>query len=659
MRVMILFTLVGILSLISDLESRVVLVNGRYEWSINNDPKNGEWDEPDESFSSLNNRLHFSSRQQPGKTEIFSEAIPERQSDGLSQKIEHARSSLSVLKILQLFRSLTKSEGLGCDVVCIGCELVIFLSQAILKIEGYDAVAKDAVIICKLFQIEKDDVCQGVINEFKNEFLDVLSNTTLSATICEMFLPSMSSLQCQCSKFPDWNVTFPNIPKPPINPPKPPKPGSPKLNILHLTDLHIDFSYKPGSDAECGKPLCCQDGVPKGKPAGKWGDYRNCDIPIWTVEDLFKNLSKTSKFDYILWTGDLPNHHIWNQTREEQLEKLNNLTRLFLKYFPKTPVFPSVGNHESAPVNSFPPPFETGNRSISWLYNALFLNWMNWLPNSTASDITRGGFYTFLVRPGFRIVSLNTNYCHTGNLWLFLNTTDPAAELSWLIDVLQNAETNKEKVHIIGHIPTGAPECLKVWSWNYYRIINRYESIIAAQFFGHTHTDRFEIYYDMYTGFKRPLSVGYTAPSLTTYTNLNPGYRVYEIDGFYNGSTWTVLDHSTFIMNLTESNLKDEPVWLKEYSAKETYNMSSLTPADWDDLSKRFMNDNRLFSKYLQYYYKSVVDEGDQPCDATCRKLMVCQLRCGLSNDLRPCHDLFSDSEIADLPSVFSKWSRL
>lgn len=47
-----------------------------------------------------------------------------------------------------------------------------------------------------------------------------------------------------------------------------------------------------------------------------------------------------------------------------------------------------------------------------------------------------------------------------------------------------------------GHIPPGHSDCLKVWSRNYYAIISRYESIITAQFFGHTHFDEFEVFYD-------------------------------------------------------------------------------------------------------------------------------------------------------------------
>ena len=47
--------------------------------------------------------------------------------------------------------------------------------------------------------------------------------------------------------------------------------------------------------------------------------------------------------------------------------------------------------------------------------------------------------------------------------WLLLNSTDPAQELQWLIYELQSAELKGEKVHILGHIPPGHSDCLKVW----------------------------------------------------------------------------------------------------------------------------------------------------------------------------------------------------
>ena len=49
---------------------------------------------------------------------------------------------------------------------------------------------------------------------------------------------------------------------------------------------------------------------------------------------------------------------------------------------------------------------------------------------------------------------------------------------------------------------------------------------------------------------------------------MNLGYRMYDIDGTYNGSTRITLDHSTYILNITEANLTNKPKWMLEYSAK-------------------------------------------------------------------------------------------
>lgn len=101
-----------------------------------------------------------------------------------------------------------------------------------------------------------------------------------------------------------------------------------------------------------------------------------------------------------------------------------------------------------------------------------------------------------LVRPGFRIISMNTNFCYYINFWLLLNATDPASHLQWLVHELEAAELSNEKVHIIGHIPPGYVDCMRIWSRNYYKIVQRFESTITGQFFGHTHSDEIQIYWN-------------------------------------------------------------------------------------------------------------------------------------------------------------------
>ena len=124
------------------------------------------------------------------------------------------------------------------------------------------------------------------------------------------------------------------------------------IRILHLSDIHVDLLYTEGLTAECGTPLCCRPpNEPVSPAAGPWGDYY-CDVPMATVNELFKHLADIKdQFDYVYWTGDLPAHNIWDQTREDQMGILHNVTTLMASYLENMKVYPTLGNHESAPVN--------------------------------------------------------------------------------------------------------------------------------------------------------------------------------------------------------------------------------------------------------------------------------------------------------------------
>lgn len=70
------------------------------------------------------------------------------------------------------------------------------------------------------------------------------------------------------------------------------------------------------------------------------------------------------------------------------------------------------------------------------------------------------------------------------------------------------------------------------------KVVNRYESTIA-EFFGHSHKDHFIAFFDA----TRATNVG---PSGTSYKNLNPGFRLYEVDGIYASSSYAVLNHHSY-----------------------------------------------------------------------------------------------------------------
>ncbi|XP_071959555.1 sphingomyelin phosphodiesterase-like [Antedon mediterranea] len=536
-----------------------------------------------------------------------------------------------------------KSWGLSLKTLdCFACRVAVKEIDDLIKTNATkDDVAKLATDICDLLQIETDRVCEYIVREFEPEIFGVAVGAVISPDeLCTRLL----GVTCGDPSDPGspWNVTFPNIPKPTPTPPKPPKAGSPTLRILHLTDLHYDRRYKVGSNAECGEPLCCRDndGPPaKGVAgAGAWGDYRYCDSPKWLIINLLEHLSSTEKFDAIYMTGDLPAHNVWNQTRDDELEILNEVTDMLLKYFPNTKIFPAIGNHESAPVNSFPPPYVKGKNSIDWLYTAFGKAWIDtahWLPEDTRATIKQGGYYATEFFPDLLIVSLNMNMCNNQNWWLLINETDPAGELQWLISTLQKAEDKNQKVHILGHIAPGSGDCLKWWSWNYYQIVNRYESTITGQYFGHTHIQSLEVMYDL-TNKSRPINVVHMPGSVTTYKHLNPGYRICEMDGHYNGSSYMMLDYNNTILNLTEANLTNKPVWQFAYNPKTEYGMKNLFPEDWNDFVQRMKTDRPLFDRFRKNMFKSHVTG---TCDESCRKGQICSLESGRSNDDTFCKD--------------------
>lgn len=55
--------------------------------------------------------------------------------------------------------------------------------------------------------------------------------------------------------------------------------------------------------------------------------------------------------DYIILTGDLVPHEIWETRKETNLEIIQYTMDQISKKFAGIPLFSAVGNHESSPVN--------------------------------------------------------------------------------------------------------------------------------------------------------------------------------------------------------------------------------------------------------------------------------------------------------------------
>lgn len=166
------------------------------------------------------------------------------------------------------------------------------------------------------------------------------------------------------------------------------------------------------------------------------------------------------------------------------------------------------------------------------------------------------------------------------------------------------------------------------WSNQYNRIIDRFSHTIAAQFFGHTHFDEFEIFYSRVDP-KKAINIGYLGPSITQHKGINPAYRIYTADGKwetplglfhckphillgnYPESTHLILDHATFYSDITEANRDGRMSLRPGYEAKRDIGLESLQPQQWDDYVKTLAVSDKAFKLFQDHYTRLAISSNN------------------------------------------------
>ncbi|CAB4066404.1 SMPD1 [Lepeophtheirus salmonis] len=498
--------------------------------------------------------------------------------------------------------------------LCSGCNGGIQFFLTTVKQIGFDKTAKRIKkLLCPalaLLNIFSKKVCKQTIDVFSPEVKFLIKNGKLeSKKMCSFIFGAKCG---EISTITDWNIDL-NSSQPSTFTTESfllPKKTS---KILQITDVHLDLEYKVGSNAACKDPLCCRNENDKPKKPGM--KQESGDI---TIE------SNPEGFEYILFTGDNTPHDIWAQSRTANLDYSNTVFEAMRKVFPNQRIFPIIGNHETFPVNNFPPHnLQNPQFEPSWLYNGIANLTSEWLTKESLITFKKFGHYSELLESGLRVIAINSNVCFNLNFWLNYDHVDLGGQLNWLMKELFKAETNNEKVHILSHVPPGSDECYGTWGREYSKIVNRFANTIIAQFYGHTHVDEFVVFYDQE---ERPTNVGFVTPSITTYTDVNPSYRIFTMERS-NSSTFRIIDYDTHIMDLKKSNEADDGLYFsKLYSAKEDLEMESLSPKNFDKLVHRLTSDNEFYNKYLRY----VVSNGTLPMK---RKDVICRLVTTSSSD--------------------------
>eukprot|EP00842_Homolaphlyctis_polyrhiza_P005850 jgi/Hompol1/6266/HPOL_000317-RA len=195
--------------------------------------------------------------------------------------------------------------------------------------------------------------------------------------------------------------------------------------FLHITDIHLDNYYKPGSTfaSQChAKPSSKK----KSAVAGIYGSPgAGCDSPAVLVDETFRFIKEEllpAGLDFVFWTGDNVRHSDTAIPRTEpEIQHVNKIitqhmiSTLSHPSDPSTPLIPilaSIGNNDIHPHNRL----KYSRKSLNPTLNFFADLWAPIIPRSQDTIFRRiGSYYIELIPNKLWGVSLNTLYLASNN----------------------------------------------------------------------------------------------------------------------------------------------------------------------------------------------------------------------------------------------------
>ena len=451
-------------------------------------------------------------------------------------------------------------------------------------------------------------ICTGVLNQasvpFAKVVLDKLADKDYICGLAYKYCPS----NYEYEDFDLWKKNLMST-KPKFVEKKPTSKSS--YRVLQINDIHLDFDYAVDSIVDCGKYNCCvkaktsllgeeKDGKTK---AGFWGSPGyECDLPPRTFDKVVAFIKETVKPDYIIWLGDNTDHRIYLDDPERHANFTKYVSQVFEKELSDIPIFPVLGNHELLPISVFD--FES-KKTPEYPLDEISVYWKNFLDKDAIGEFTKNGYYSTLLDKNkkVRVIAIFVGAYDELNWYLYAQNYDPGNMFTWQEQQQDNAEKNQEDVFILKHIPI-CESTNHAANKHLIALIDRYANNIRAVFAGHTHHDHLSF---IKSQDGSHITTQFIGPSVTTFENGNPSFRVYEIDA----DTNVVMDYSQYRLDTEKWNkIRDESAkltWDIAYNFLDEYQMKDLSSNSWKEFSDRFANnDFALVSKYGINYNSGV-----------------------------------------------------
>ncbi|KAF3939204.1 Endopolyphosphatase [Dactylella cylindrospora] len=528
-------------------------------------------------------------------------------------------------------------------VTCVGCQALTTALKGVAHL-GDSIFVSVFTSICSGLNIADDDVCAGLVGTEGPIIAKALRSMSIGSRTNKVVCASLFGL-CESPDVLPYPLA---IPAPASNKQTPPPTTATKpLKFVHISDTHIDRLYKNGTNWDCGKPICCRPFTPADdvgqtqNPAGPFG-HAGCDTPVSLEQSLYQAIKeKAPDADFMIFTGDLIDAALWLQSQAGTIAGMKDMYGQISSSGISAKVYGVIGNHDTAPVNLFPlkePEAKYG--SAIPFYNQMSADLEKWVGATAAKSIKDNAGCYSIVHPGtnLKVISISTNFWYSLNLWLYdengmNNARDPGNVFKWLTNELQAAETAGQSAFIIGHMPPGIVDALPDYSNYFNKITTRYSSTIKGMFFGHTHTNEFEITYGNPKArtFSNALITSYVT-SCVTPRAANPVFRVYTVDP----TSYQVLDYDHYYTSIADIayGSTQKPVWNKLYSAKAAFGSlvspplaasAPLSPAFWHNLTVAFEGNDGAFQAWFD---RKIADfQTSENCDAECKANEICQMR--------------------------------
>ncbi|KAI9000245.1 Metallo-dependent phosphatase-like protein, partial [Gaertneriomyces semiglobifer] len=382
---------------------------------------------------------------------------------------------------------------------------------------------------------------------------------------------------------------------------KPKKASSRYGRFIHISDIHIDETYQPGTDpvTQCHRPNVDD---PSKNTAGTYGLLGSvCDSPHNFLDEVFAYLENDQrKVDFILYSGDSGRHdrdagHA--RTYEELLIDHQQVTDYFkgMNNFNDIVVIPTWGNNDVAGKDQ-----QSMNDTLTTTLTDI------WRPYGLCLDETptwlEGGYFSLDIVNGIKVVNLNTMSLFDANKLAQECTISGSfgnKMLSWFEAELQEARREKKLVYVMGHIPPidrGAKKLYKAGCYEQFvNLVGHYADVIEGQFFGHHNQDQISVIYTQpgvagfqFESFRPPLEKPQLPADATVVEVMlntpsilqagNPGIRVYEYENswfawLFGRKIGKLLDYTQYMTDLTQNNIDGFLDFKVEYRASKTYGL--------------------------------------------------------------------------------------